>query len=342
MPLLLDDAPREDAIVGPGGSNPGCIEIALINNMPDAALESTERQFIALLDAAAGPMLVRLSRYALPQVPRTDWGRSWLANKYSDIDALWDRSLDAVIVTGTEPRAPALADEPYWPALTRIIDWAEENTRSSVWSCLAAHAAVAHIDGIDRQPLPEKCSGVLDCATVADHPLAKDMPDRVRVPHSRCNGLPEGALAAAGYTVLTRSRDAGVDAFVKQRKSLFVLFQGHPEYETDTLLREYRRDIGRFLRGERDGYPAMPQGYFDDGAMDVLARFRAQALARRNEAMLADLPTSALEANLTNGWRPSAVRLCRNWLGYLSAQKARTAKPPSHTDRRPERRHAAR
>src|SRR6202521_3365457 len=190
MPLLLDSARREDGMVDPGGSNARCIEIALINNMPDAALESTERQFVALLDAAAGPLPVRLTLYALPQVPRTDWGRSWLANRYSDIDELWGRSLDAVIVTGTEPRAPALVEESYWPALTRIMDWAEENTRSSVWSCLAAHAAVAHIDGIERQALREKCSGVLDCAKVADHPLMKGTPVRPRVPHSRCNGLP--------------------------------------------------------------------------------------------------------------------------------------------------------
>jgi homoserine O-succinyltransferase/O-acetyltransferase len=342
MPLLLDSARREDGIVGHGGANAGCIEVALINNMPDAALESTERQFVSLLDEAAGPLPVRLTLYALPQVPRTDWGRSWLANRYSDIDALWDRSVDAVIVTGTEPRASALADEPYWPALTRIMDWAEESTRSSIWSCLAAHAAVAHLDGIDRQALREKCSGVLDCAAAADHPLTKNTPVRLRVPHSRYNGLPESALDAAGYTVLTRSPDAGVDAFVKQRKSLFVLCQGHPEYETDTLLREYRRDIGRFLRGERESYPGMPQSYFDAAATDVLTRFRAQALVRRGEAMLADFPTIAVEATLNNGWRSSAVRLYQNWLAYLSAQKARAAKPPSQADQRPERRRVAR
>jgi len=31
-----------------------CIDIGLVNNMPDAALEKTERQFIGLLNAAAG------------------------------------------------------------------------------------------------------------------------------------------------------------------------------------------------------------------------------------------------------------------------------------------------
>ena len=35
-------------------TEPQCIQIALINNMPDAALEDTEVQFFELLDAAAG------------------------------------------------------------------------------------------------------------------------------------------------------------------------------------------------------------------------------------------------------------------------------------------------
>ena len=51
---------------------------------------------------------------------------------------------------------------------------------------------------------------------------------------------------------------------MKQRESLFVFFQGHPEYDAVTLLLEYRRDVGRYLRRERDTYPPMPQGYFDE------------------------------------------------------------------------------
>ena len=34
----------------------GAIEIGIVNNMPDAALELTERQFIGLLAAASGKM----------------------------------------------------------------------------------------------------------------------------------------------------------------------------------------------------------------------------------------------------------------------------------------------
>jgi len=42
------------------------IEIALVNNMPDAALDATERQFRALLSAAAGGRDVRLTVYSRP------------------------------------------------------------------------------------------------------------------------------------------------------------------------------------------------------------------------------------------------------------------------------------
>ena len=58
----------------------------------------------------------------------------------------------------------------------------------------------------------------------------------------------ERDLAAKGYSVLTRSDEAGVGLFAKDNNSLFLFVQGHPEYEAETLLREYRRDIGRYLR----------------------------------------------------------------------------------------------
>src|SRR2546425_962795 len=103
-------------------SDPNCIDIGLINNMPDAALEATERQFLALLDAAADGIVVRLTPYALADVPRTDVGRRHVSSFYSEIGDLWDSHLDGLIVTGTEPRASNLKDEPYWRSLTRVLD----------------------------------------------------------------------------------------------------------------------------------------------------------------------------------------------------------------------------
>jgi homoserine O-succinyltransferase len=305
-------------------SNPTCIDIGLINNMPDAALNATERQFLALLRAAAGDIAVHLTLYTLPEVPRTDFGREQVS-RYSDFCNLWSSHHDGLIVTGTEPRAADLKDEPYWDSLTKVLEWAESHTYSTILSCLAAHAGILHLDGIVRRPLGDKRFGVFECVRVSDHPLTAAAPSHLQMPQSRWNEIPEEALLACGYRVLTRSEDAGVDAFVKQRKSLFVFFQGHPEYDATTLLLEYRRDIGRFLRRERDTYPPMPHGYFDEETVEALTALRERALLDRREELLAEFPTAMAAGKVTNTWRSTAENLYRNWLVYILAQKEQLA-----------------
>jgi homoserine O-succinyltransferase len=296
------------------------IDVALVNNMPDAALDATERQFRALLSGTAADLDVRLTLYSLPEVPRTDFGRRRV-RRYSNIDDLWNRRHDGLIVTGAEPQAADLKDEPYWNTLTTLLDWAQRSTYSTILSCLAAHAGILHMDGIVRRPLGDKRFGVFECIRVCDDPLTAATEDRLRIPHSRWNDAPEEALRACGYRVLMRSHDAGVDMFVKQRKSLFVFFQGHPEYDAVTLLLEYRRDVARYLRSERDAYPAMPQGYFDEETERQLAALQERALRDRREAWLAEFPTATAAARVTNNWRSSAEHVYRNWLGYIEAAK---------------------
>jgi homoserine O-succinyltransferase len=297
------------------------IHIGLINNMPDAALEATERQFLTLLDSASGGVLVRLSLYALPDVPRNDAGRRHVGRFYSGIEDLWNGRLDGLIVTGRAPRTPNLMDEPYWGSLTRVLEWANHNTQSTIWSCLAAHAALLHLDGIARRTGSEKRCGILECTQLLDHQLMAGIPSRFQMPHSRWNDIPENQLTACGYDVLTRAQDAGVDTFVKRRNSLFVFFQGHPEYESDTLLLEYRRDVGRYLRGETDTYPSMPRTYFDKATADALTALRERAMSGRREPLLADVAAAVGESHIPNTWHSTARGIYGNWLRYIGRQK---------------------
>ena len=216
-----------------------------------------------------------------------------------------------------------LKDEPYWPDLARVIDWAREGTASTIWSCLAAHAAVLHLDGIGRRPLPDKLFGVFACDVVASIHLMKGAEPRLRVPHSRYNDLPESALFSCGaYTkISTRSIAAGVDLFARQDKSLFLFFQGHPEYEAATLLREYRRDIVRYLRDEREHYPATPQGYFGKEATVLANAFRDLALHDRSVELAASFPMSAFAARLEGVSRQTATNIYANWIAYLNARR---------------------
>lgn len=301
-----------------------CLQLAFVNNMPDAALEDTELQFFELLNAASGdtPVFIRLC--SLSGVPRTERGQRHLNSFYSDCSELSNNQFDGVIITGTEPREPDLRNEPYWKHMTEVFDWAEQNTSSTVLSCLAAHASVLHSEGIPRHRLHDKQFGVFESKKNSDHALLNGVPNLLRFPHSRWNEVREGELVAAGYTVLTKSPDAGVDVFVRKRsRSLLVHLQGHPEYGAQTLLKEYRRDIKRFLRGERETYPSMPAGYFDNSAAQVLQTFREQAVADRREEMIDSFPQSIV-SGLKNGWQSSAICVYRNWLNYLAERKAET------------------
>ena len=321
MPILLDTA-RSPSAVDLRGRN--CLTIGLVNNMPDAACEATERQFLDLVRAAAGNIIVQVKLFSMADVPRAEEARRALEARYRDIAALWDTPLDGLIVTGTEPKAANLKDEPYWAVLSKLVDWARDHTASTIWSCLAAHAAVLHADGIGRQPLAAKLSGVFACEAVADDGLFAGLGPRLLVPHSRLNDLPEPALRAAGYRVLTRSATAGVDAFVKDNDdaSLFVCFQGHPEYDVDSLLREYRRDVGRYLRGERSTYPDAPQDYFNNTATFLAEDFRTRAIGERRGDLLGDFPLEPLAGAIDNTWRHAAVGIYRNWINYLKVRKA--------------------
>jgi homoserine O-succinyltransferase len=300
-----------------------CVRVAFINNMPDAALEDTEMQFFDLLEAASGDVLVSVSLYSLSGVPRGERGQQHLSNFYSSTNELFGDRFHGMVMTGTEPKQANLRNEPYWSALASVIDWAENNTVSTILSCLAAHAGVLYSDGINRHPLSDKQFGVFAFNKSTSHQLTSGTEELIRFPHSRWNEVRADDLAACGYTVLTQSADSGVDSFTKKKKrSLFVHFQGHPEYHAQTLLKEYRRDIKRFVRAERETYPTMPTDYFDAAPTRLVTEFRDLVLSDRREELMEGFPEAVLAGGLQNTWRSSATAIYRNWLHYVVSNKS--------------------
>jgi homoserine O-succinyltransferase/O-acetyltransferase len=341
MPLMIDGGrvpPRwADRSRTPAGAlknrvpDGECVRIAFINNMPDAALEETEMQFFELLDAASGKIPLCVKLHALSGVPRGERGQEHLRQFYFDTESLGDHRFDAMIMTGTEPRHSDLRAEPYWSDLANVLNWAEQNTVSTILSCLAAHAGVLYSDGITRHLLDDKRFGVFAFDKTANHELTAGTGKVIRFPHSRWNEVPADALKGCGYRVLSQSAEGGVDSFVKQKgRSLFLHFQGHPEYDAQTLLREYRRDIRRFLKKERDTYPAAPKGYFHGVGEKQAAGFQNAVLSVRREELreelLADFPEPVLMGTLLKTWNSSATIIYRNWIRFVASKKADASK----------------
>jgi homoserine O-succinyltransferase len=288
----------------------GEIVVALVNLMPPSASHAITRQYEHLLALASGRFGVRLRVFTLGGGSASE-----------SISSLWNASFDALIVTGAEPRATVITEEPCWPMLAKIADWAGDHTMSVIWSCLAAHAAVFHLDRIERQRLREKLSGIFECGTISGHGIFAFTPQSWLVPHSRYNTVDEAALIEHGYTVLARGQRIGADIFVKCRNdSLFVFLQGHPEYAVDTLLREYSRDIGRFLSGGRQSYPKMPEGYFDPETVSALAAFQEQTMREPHLARQSEVGRCMVRPPI-DCWREAATGLYAGWLSYVAARK---------------------
>jgi homoserine O-succinyltransferase len=302
------------------------LEIALVNNMPDQAIDATRTQFVKCLRAGAGEMPIRVSCYILPSVPRGETARRALARSHEDIEALYARGADALIVTGSEPRADTLENEPYWNDFARLVDWARRHTISALWSCLAAHGVALRLDGVSRRRASEKISGVFACEVDAHDWATRGAAGSILVPHSRHNGLEPGELIKHGYHISSWSREVGVDCFWRREPSLFLFTQGHPEYDADTLAREFRRDALRFLAGERDHFPSAPRNYFSketEAALDALRRCADSADPSRLAQRLGQIVASESRSPV---WAADAERLYRNWLDLVAAEKVREAR----------------
>ncbi len=279
--------------------------------MPDVALSRTERQFMDMLQASARGVPVRLRLYSLPSIPRGDRGRRHLMSPYRPIDDLWRHPPDAIVVSGTEPLARDLRDEPYWRELTALIDWIADSRVPAMFSCLASHAAVLHRDGILRRPLATKCFGLFDHEVLSGHDLTRSAGQRMPLPHTRWNEVDEAALLRGGYQVLSRSTVAGVGFFTKRVGGQWLFCQGHPEYDGASLLREYRRDVLRFLRHERATFPELPQSYLDERKTRLFEAFAQTAM---DESAMATFPGNVRPGPSSEAWRPASVAITRDWL----------------------------
>lgn len=304
------------------------ITVGLVNNMPDSAFVDTENQFrgAALGTNSAG---IEFALYTIKEIPRSEKVAAVIQERYRGLDELWTRPPDALIVTGTEPTQVQMRFEPYWPYVARLLEWAADHVTTTLLSCLASHASILLFDGIDRVPRPVKCSGVFE-GTVEDpfDPLTIGLPDVVPIPHSRLNEVSEAALIDAGYRVVvgTGSSGAGWSVAAREhRDGLFVLCQGHPEYGTLSLLREYRRDVRRCLFGRGAiPYPRLPDGYLGQEAVDKLTEFehRAYATDMDPRELWPTFPFDEVAATVENTWASASATLYANWL-----QLARPALP---------------
>ncbi len=295
------------------------LHIGFLNMMPDAALRATERQFIRLVGSCNRIAQFFVYPFSLAELTRSDETVGYIERYYSDFDSLREAGLDAMIITGANVANPALEQEAFWDPLMEVVDWAWDNVTSILCSCLATHAVLKHFHDIDRQPLPKKRWGVYSHRVNGmQHPLIRDINTRFDVPHSRYNDISREQFEAAGLTVLAESAEGGVHMAASPDQFRVIYMQGHPEYDANSLLKEYRRELYRYANGERDNPPPLPENYFSREAERLALSARdAAAQARETGATYDDTLEPDVEGLLDNTWGDTAKAIINNWLGLV-------------------------
>lgn len=295
------------------------LHVGLLNMMPDAALEATERQFIRLVGSSNPISQFYVHPFTLDAIERGPQARAHIDAHYTTFDAVREMGLDALIVSGANVTEPDLAAEVFWEPLCEVLDWADRAVTSTLCSCLATHAVLLARHGIRRRAMASKRWGVFAHRVVArDHPLVANSNTHLQAPHSRFNEVRREQIEQAGLHVLVESEEAGVQLVVSPDGFRTVYLQGHPEYDTVSLLKEYKREVGRFFNGALRTYPPLPVHYADDWCGAVLEEYRQRVVAARDDGLPAPpFPERILLPRLQNTWHDSGESLIGNWIGLV-------------------------
>lgn len=306
------------------------LHIGFLNMMPDAALEATERQFMRLMGSSNRIAQFYIHPFTIEGVDREGAAGEHVKNYYEDFDGLKAAGLDALIITGANVTEADITKERFWQPMTEIMDWARENVTSTLCSCLASHGAFMHYHGILRTHLARKRWGVYSHRIVSgSHPLLSNINTRFDTPHSRFNDVRREQMEDAGLQVLVTSKEAGVLLAVSPDGLRFAYFQGHPEYDIVSLMKEYKREISRYLRRERDDYPPFPDNYFCDEARSLLEVYERDLVAADSSGKsIPEFPEEAIVALLDNTWTDTGKALFNNWLGLVYQLTNRDRKLP--------------
>ncbi len=260
------------------------LRILVLNLMPTKI--ATETQLARLLGNT--PLQIDMELIGISgHIPKnTSWEH--MLSFYKPFSAVKFDYFDGLVITGAPVELLPFEEVDYWEELCEILDWSKTHVHSTLHICWGAQAALYHHYGIPKEQLPEKLFGVFEHAvTHKGSILFRGFDDTFMTPHSRhTTTRREHVLAVPELKILAESEEAGVYA-ISTHGGRQVFIMGHSEYDTDTLLGEYKRDTAA-------GAPVrLPRHYFP-GDDDTKAP--------------------------CNTWRSAAHLLYANWLNYFVYQ----------------------
>lgn len=259
------------------------LKILILNLMPLKI--DTETQLSRLLGNS--PLQVELELICTKTHNSKNVSPAHLQAFYKHFDDVRHKKYDGMIITGAPVENLPFEEVDYWDELCEIMEWSKTSVHSTFHICWGAQAALYYHFGIRKHVLDKKLFGVfkhrVDRKTSM---LFRGFDDVFNIPHSRHTTVYRQDIEnVPELRILSSSDDAGVFA-VSTDSGSQIFITGHPEYDNDTLKKEYLRDKEAGLAIEK------PVNYFDGESID----------------------------NPKNTWRSHATLLYSNWLNYYVYQ----------------------
>jgi homoserine O-succinyltransferase len=260
------------------------MQVAILNLMPNKI--ETEVQILRMLSNTPLQINVEFVRIHANESKNTP--TEHLENFYCLFDDIKHKQYDGLIITGAPLALLDYAEVSFWDKICEVFDWAENNVTSTMFSCWAAHAALYHYYGLNRQLRPQKLSGVYQHYPLGTkEALTRGFDEKFNVPHSRY-----GYIEQADYQriealdIVAQSDESGVYLAASKNKRQ-VYLTGHPEYDTSTLHEEFIRDR------KNNANTPMPINYYQDDDINKKPK---------------------------GSWRSHGSLLFTNWLNYYVYQ----------------------
>ena len=246
------------------------LKIVIVNLMPTKI--ETENQLLRLLGNT--PLQVNITLMQMASHVSRHVSPTHLQAFYKTFDEVKDERFDGMIITGAPVENMPFEEVDYWPELCEVMDWSLSHVYSTMHICWGAQAGLYYHYGIPKYELSHKMSGIFKHHVLFPHePLMRGFDDLFCAPHSRHTEVRADDIRKhSELRLLAESHEAGVYIVeAVNGRQIFVL--GHGEYDSDTLKKEYERDLAKGLN------PDVPKHYFrnDDPSADVLVTWKAHA-----------------------------------------------------------------
>lgn len=246
------------------------LKIAIVNLMPTKI--TTETQLLRLLGNS--PLQVEVDFITMQSHQSKNTPPEHLKTFYKSFRDIKNSKYDGMIITGAPVENLDFKDVDYWNELEEIMEWSKTHVTSTFHICWAAQAGLYYHYGIPKYSLDKKCSGVFKHkVNRRTAKLVRGFDNEFYAPHSRYTQVrSEDIKKHKELEILAESEEAGVYiVFTKGGRRIFVT--GHSEYDADTLLNEYTRDLEKGIN------PEIPKNYFpkDDPTKPPVVRWRSHA-----------------------------------------------------------------